>query len=158
GKESDVHVNHAVSEIKAHIEIQVAQLAPRLNNAAYNGDLTQLKSLIRLGADPNNKIFNGRSPLHLAASKGHEDITLFLIQEGVEVNISDRYGNTPLLQAIKSGHDDIASLLVKEGGSLMISDGDNLVSPSVTKGILKSNMTSIASLEYETLQTLDSFL
>ena len=32
---------------------------------------------------------------HLAASKGHEDITLFLIQEGVEVNISGKL-STPL--------------------------------------------------------------
>ncbi|PWA51284.1 potassium channel, voltage-dependent, EAG/ELK/ERG, Ankyrin repeat-containing domain protein [Artemisia annua] len=138
GKESDVHMKHMVSEIKAHIEIQEAQLALRLNNAAYNGDLTQLKNLIRAGADPNKKNFDGRSPLHLAASKGHEDIALFLIQEGVEVNISDRYGNTPLLEAIKSGHDDIASLLIKEGASLTISDGDSLVSSSVTKGILNS--------------------
>ncbi|PWA51285.1 Ankyrin repeat-containing protein [Artemisia annua] len=138
GKESDVHMKHMVSEIKAHIEIQEAQLALMLNNAAYNGDLTQLKNLIRAGADPNKKNFDGRSPLHLAASKGHEDIALFLIQEGVEVNISDRYGNTPLLEAIKSGHDDIASLLIKEGASLTISDGDSLVSSSVTKGILNS--------------------
>ena len=56
-------MKHMASEIKAHIETQEAQLALRLNNAAYNGDLFQLKALIRAGADPNKKNFDGRSPL-----------------------------------------------------------------------------------------------
>ncbi|PWA41543.1 Ankyrin repeat-containing protein [Artemisia annua] len=138
GKESNVHMKHVVSEIKANIELQDAELALRLNNAAYNGDLSRLKSLIRAGADPNKKNFDGRSPLHLAASKGHEDIALFLIQEGVEVNISDNFGNTPLLEAIKRGHDNIASLLIKEGCSLTITDSDTKLSPSVAREVLNS--------------------
>ncbi|PWA53533.1 Ankyrin repeat-containing protein [Artemisia annua] len=138
GKESNVHMKHVVSEIKAHIELQEAQLALRLNNAAYKGDLSRLKSLIRAGADPNKKNFDGRTPLHLAASKGHEDITLFLIQEGVDVNTSDNFGNTPLLEAIKRGHDNIASLLIKEGCSLTITDRDTISSPSVARGVLHS--------------------
>ncbi|KAJ6375929.1 hypothetical protein OIU77_000821 [Salix suchowensis] len=47
-----------------------------------------------------------RSPLHIAASKGYEDISLLLIEQGVDVNISDKFGNTPLLEAIKGGHDE----------------------------------------------------
>ncbi|PWA41542.1 Ankyrin repeat-containing protein [Artemisia annua] len=70
---------------------------------------------------------------HLAASKEHEDITLFHIQEGVAVNISDNFGNTPLLEAIKRGHDNIASLFIKEGCSLAITDSDTILSPSVQK-------------------------
>ena len=56
-------MKHVVSEIKAHIELQEAQLALRLNNAAYKGDLSRLKSLIRAGADPNKKNFDGRTSL-----------------------------------------------------------------------------------------------
>lgn len=123
-KESDVRMKDIVTDIKVHIGLQEAQLELRVNSSVYNGDLYQLKSLIRAGADPNKTNFDGRSPLHIAASKGHEDIVLFLIQEGVDVNISDNFGNTPLLEAIKRGHDNIASLLIKESGSLMINDYD----------------------------------
>lgn len=43
--------------------MQEAELALKVNNSAYNGDLSQLKSLIRAGADPNKKDYDGRSPL-----------------------------------------------------------------------------------------------
>ncbi|PHT45430.1 Potassium channel KOR2 [Capsicum baccatum] len=56
---------------------------------------------------------------HLAASRGYEDITSFLMQEGVDINALDKFGNTPVLEAIKSGHDRVASLLVKEGGGFV---------------------------------------
>ncbi|XP_023735573.1 potassium channel SKOR [Lactuca sativa] len=134
GKESDAQMKHLVKDITSHIRMQEAELALKVNNSAYNGDLSQLKSLIRAGADPNKKDYDGRSPLHLAASKGHENITNFLIQQEVEVNISDNYGNTPLLEAIKRGHDKIASLLINHGASLKIDDAGSFLCLSVARG------------------------
>ncbi|XP_057972107.1 potassium channel SKOR-like isoform X2 [Malania oleifera] len=113
-KQSSFLVKQLESDISFHIGKQEAELALKVNSAAHHGDLYQLKSLIRAGADPNKTDYDGRSPLHLAASRGYEEITLFLIQEGVDINISDNFGNTPLLEAIKNGHDQVASLLVKE--------------------------------------------
>lgn len=71
---------------------------------------------------------------HLAASKGHEDITVFLIQNRVDVNFTDNFGNTPLFEAIKNGHDKVASLLVKEGGSLKIKDAGSFLCSYVARG------------------------
>ena len=71
---------------------------------------------------------------HLAASKGHEDITRFLIQNGAEINNLDNFGNTPLLEAIKNGHDNIASLLAKEGGVLEIKDAGTFLCSYVARG------------------------
>lgn len=51
------------SDITFHIGKQEAELALKVNSAAYHGDLHQLKSLIRAGADPNKKDYDGRSPL-----------------------------------------------------------------------------------------------
>ncbi|CAK9166231.1 unnamed protein product [Ilex paraguariensis] len=65
-----------------------------------------------------NAVLDRCITLHLAASKGYEDITQFLIQKKVEINIKDKFGNTPLLEAIKNGHDHIACLLAQVGASL----------------------------------------
>ena len=96
------------SDITFHVGKQEAELALTVNNVVFNRDLYQLKGLIRARADPNKTDYDGRSPLHLAASRGYEDITLFLMQEHVDVNIKDNFGNTPLLEAIKNGHDRVA--------------------------------------------------
>lgn len=51
------------SDITFHIGKQEAELALKVNSAAYHGDLYQLKGLIRAGADPNKTDYDGRSPL-----------------------------------------------------------------------------------------------
>ncbi|XXG81801.1 hypothetical protein AAC387_Pa09g2370 [Persea americana] len=133
GKESN-HFKHLQSDITLHITRQEAEIVLRVNNAAFQGDLDHLKGLVQAGADPNKTDYDGRSPLHLAASKGYEDITYFLIQKGVDINISDKFGNTPLLEAIKNGHDGVASLLYQEGASLNIDDAGCFLSKAVIWG------------------------
>ncbi|KAH9680112.1 Potassium channel SKOR [Citrus sinensis] len=134
GKESNLRLKQVESDITFHIGKHEAELALRFNSAAYHGDLYQLKGLIRAGADLNKTDYDGRSPLHLATSRGYEDITLFLIQKGVDINIKDKFGNTPLLEAIKCGHDGVTSLLVKEGASLNVDDAGSFLCIAVARG------------------------
>ncbi|XP_059623235.1 potassium channel SKOR isoform X1 [Cornus florida] len=134
GKETSLRMKQLESDITFHIGRQEAELALRVNSAAYHGDLHHLKSLIRAGADPNKTDYDGRSSLHLAASRGYEDITHFLIQEGVDINISDSFGNTPLLEAIKNGHDRVISVLVNKGASLKMEDPGSFLCKAVARG------------------------
>lgn len=62
-KESKISLKQLESDITFHIEKQEAELALKVNCAAYHGDLNQLKTLIRAGADPKQKDYDGRSPL-----------------------------------------------------------------------------------------------
>ncbi|XP_028078976.1 potassium channel KOR1-like [Camellia sinensis] len=133
GKESNLQNKLLESDITLHIGKHESELAMRLNCAAYDGDLHRLKRLIGAGADPNRTDYDGRSPLHVAASKGYEEITEFLIQKGVVINITDNFGNTPLLEAIKNGHDHIASLLVKAGASLTIENAGSCLCLAVAR-------------------------
>ncbi|KAJ4840877.1 hypothetical protein Tsubulata_010371 [Turnera subulata] len=134
GKESNLRDKQLESDITFHIGKQEAELALRVNSAAYHGDLYQLKGFIRAGADPNRTDYDGRSPLHLAAARGYEHITEFLIQEGVDINVKDNFGNTPLLDAIKNGHDRVASLLFQGGASLNIDNAGSYLCAAVAKG------------------------
>ncbi|KAJ4961672.1 hypothetical protein NE237_021582 [Protea cynaroides] len=134
GKESNLRIKQLESDITFYIGKQEAELVLRVNNAAYHGDLHQMKGLIHAGADPSKTDYDGRSPLHLAASRGYEDITFFLIQKCVDINTSDKFGNTPLLEALKNGHDRVAALLVKEGASLNIDDAGGCLCNVVIRG------------------------
>nr|XP_010905454.2 potassium channel KOR1 [Elaeis guineensis] len=129
-----IQIKQLEGDIIFHIGKQEAELALRVNNAAFYGDLHYLKGLIQAGADPNKTDYDGRSPLHLAAAKGHEDITLFLIQEGVNINLSDNFGNTPLFEAVKVGHDRVASLLFSRGAQLNLKDAGSHLCTAAAKG------------------------
>ncbi|KAL0396394.1 UNVERIFIED_CONTAM: Potassium channel SKOR [Sesamum calycinum] len=81
-----------------------AELALRVNSAAYYGDLYQLKSLIRSGADPNKKDYDGRSALNskhkraygrcsseqiILVSKGDTDLLRRVLANGIDPNSKD---------------------------------------------------------------------
>jgi CRP-like cAMP-binding protein len=63
------------SDITFHIGKQEAELILRVNSAAFYGDLHQLKSLIRAGADPKNTDYDGRTPLVRAECLCHWHLT-----------------------------------------------------------------------------------
>ncbi|GLJ12293.1 hypothetical protein SUGI_0188180 [Cryptomeria japonica] len=134
GKETDLRIKQLESDITLLIAKQEAELALQVNSAAYHGDLYHLKNLIRAGEDPARADYDGRTALHLAASKGYEEITLFLIQAGADVNSIDKFGNTPLLEAVKGGHDRVASLLAENKASLILEDAGNFLCKVVASG------------------------
>ncbi|XP_073048455.1 potassium channel SKOR-like [Primulina eburnea] len=125
GKESNIQKKILESDITLQIGKHISELATRLNWAAHDGDLHRLRQLVEAGADPSKTDYDGRSPLHLASSKGYEDIIRFLIQKEVEVNVKDNLGKTPLYEAIKNGHGQVASLLVKAGAFLSVDNAGN---------------------------------
>ncbi|KAJ8625392.1 hypothetical protein MRB53_033922 [Persea americana] len=132
GKDTDVRMKQLESDIAYLIAKQESELALGVNSAAYHGDLYHLKGLINSGADPCKMDYDGRTPLHLAASRGYEDIVRFLIQGGAEVNSIDKFGSSPLLEAVKAGHDKVAALLVKNGAILNLEDAGNFLCKVVT--------------------------
>lgn len=57
--------------------------------------------------------FDGRTPLHLAASEGAFVMTEWLLTQAVDVNAVDRFGRTPLMEALASQHTSVAKLLLQ---------------------------------------------
>ncbi|KAK1263128.1 Potassium channel KOR2 [Acorus gramineus] len=122
GKDTDSRIKQLESDIVYLIAKQEAELVLGVNSAAYHGDLYHLKGLINAGADPGKADYDGRTALHLAASRGYEDIARFLIKRGVNVNCIDKFGNSPLLEAINFGHDRVSKLLLENGAILSLDD------------------------------------
>ncbi len=96
-----------------------------LHQAAIDGDIEQVKSLISKGADVNEPDPNGLTPLHLAARNGHKTIVDLLIARGADVNakpkgrvVNWRKGTTPLHEAAKHGHKDVAEVLITHGADV----------------------------------------
>ncbi len=79
--------------------------------AAARGDLSELRRLVARGADVCRRDYDGRTPLHLAASEGQEDVVRMLLALNSERSPVDRWGNTPLDDAIRENRTRIVALL-----------------------------------------------
>ena len=68
-----------------------------LFNIFREGHLATVVILMRAGADPNLKDYEGSSCIHLAAQFGHTAICAYLIAKGINPDTPDRSGMTPLM-------------------------------------------------------------
>lgn len=96
------------------------EFSKSLLQAAAEGDIAQIKSLLSKGVEINTRDERGLTPLHHAASSGHNDIVELLIAKGAETNSKDKWGYTPLYYAIWSQHKDIVKLLVAKGADVSL--------------------------------------
>ena len=118
----DEAVEHDRADAVALLQKRGATHGPRfatrnasaLRNAAATGDLEGLRQRAP-HANVNEPNYEGRTPLHLAASFGSSEAVTFLIELGADVSAADRWGNTPLDAALSQGHSMIASHLQSLG-------------------------------------------
>ena len=66
------------------MESKKADLALKVNSASFNGDMYQLRGLIRAGVDPNKEDYDGRSPLVMLATVGSSGLRI--IKKGGWIN------------------------------------------------------------------------
>uniref|UniRef100_UPI00398F7AB3 glutaminase kidney isoform, mitochondrial-like isoform X3 n=1 Tax=Pristiophorus japonicus TaxID=55135 RepID=UPI00398F7AB3 len=80
--------------------------------AAYSGDIAALRRFALSAMDMEQKDYDSRTPLHIAAAEGHVEVVCFLL-DACRVNpfCKDRWGNTPLDDAIHFNHHHVAKLL-----------------------------------------------
>ncbi|RMC13257.1 hypothetical protein DUI87_10791 [Hirundo rustica rustica] len=124
----------------------VAVLSERLLVAAYKGQVENVVQLINRGAkvavtknvigingnvaEGGGEVFSfhktkhGRTPLHLAAYKGHLHVVQVLLKAGCDLDIQDDGDQTALHRAAVVGNTDIIATLIQEGCALDRQDKD----------------------------------
>ena len=135
-QQSLIHVA-ASSNSKKTLEFLVSQGAnvtfrnyngfSALHFAAFTGSLESLSYLLNLmddevhGDSKHRKIdieirtIDGKTPLHIAAMRGHLPVVEKLVFAGADVNACDHQGSSPLIEAIICNHRNVAEYLIKEG-------------------------------------------
>ena len=79
-------------------------------------DLETLQRMLALGSDPTSADYDGRTPLHLAASEGHLEVIKYLQHHGADFLQKDRWGFTALDDARKGKHKEVELYIKKEMG------------------------------------------
>lgn len=80
--------------------------------AAYSGDVSAMRRFALSSMDMDQKDYDARTALHIAAAEGHIDVVKFLTNTcKVDPFTKDRWGNKAIDDAVQFGHDDVVAVL-----------------------------------------------
>ncbi len=96
-----------------------------LRDAVYNERVEDIRDLIHLGADINQKDRYGWSILHSAVFHGLANVVKILFDLGVDKNIKNDQGFTPLHYATECGHTEIFQAFLEAGADLSVKNNWN---------------------------------
>jgi tetratricopeptide (TPR) repeat protein len=114
-----------------------------LMEAAFKGDLAELKRLLNAGADVNVKDDDRSTSLMVAASQGHMAIVHELIAKGADINMQNKYGWTSLMLATSAKHTEIIKLLLSNGADPKIKKRDGSTAFTIAERVGLANLFSL---------------
>jgi ankyrin repeat protein len=95
----------------------------RLLTAGRQGELEEVRKLLKNGSEVDYKDLAGFSTLHFAAWKGHADVVAELLRAGAEIDAKNNYpGLTPLHRACQNGHLAVVRALLESGANKDLPD------------------------------------
>jgi len=97
-----------------------------LSLAAVAGHHEIVRILLRDGADPDVRGWEGKTPLILAAEKDYGSIVRLVIISGAEIDAQDDKGMTALMRAARKGYTNIVKTLLVADARLDVNDHKNM--------------------------------
>ena len=88
------------------------ELDEALLEAAEDGSITEIQSLLDRHANIHARDYKGATPLHLASLAGHHQCIELLLDRHADINAVTRYNDTPLHYASSEGHHQCIELLL----------------------------------------------
>jgi len=107
-----------VSAQKQDVNRRNADGSTPLQWAVYNGDVAEVKRLLRAGADVSLANKYGATPMGLAAEVGHTEILKLLLEAGANADSPNPDGQTALLAVARTGNVEAARLLIDHGATV----------------------------------------
>lgn len=86
-----------------------------LRLASYNGHLSAVKYLVKIGADIHVIHVCEDSPLRLASDRGHLNVVKYLVEQGADIHADN---DCALRMASNYGHLSVVKYLVKNGADI----------------------------------------
>ena len=86
--------------------------------AVYNGDVAEVKRLLRAGADVSLANNYGATPMSLAAEVGNTEMLKVLLEAGANADSPNPDGQTALLAVARTGNVEAAQLLLDHGATV----------------------------------------
>lgn len=114
-------------------EVVQVQLSPAeeeaFRQAAHDGQLEQVKALLKKGVACDALDADGHTALMFAAFNGHSEIVIFLLDAGAEIEKRDYLDRTSLLYASTGPYPETVKILLDRGANPNIVDSDEHFSP-----------------------------
>ncbi|HKK13728.1 MAG TPA: ankyrin repeat domain-containing protein [Gammaproteobacteria bacterium] len=85
--------------------------AAAMFNSIVKHRTRMVSSLLRTGANVDERNMEGKTPLMAAAELGFEDIVAILIDHGADRDATDSYGETAYEFAARNGHESVCQML-----------------------------------------------
>ena len=116
-KYKSVEVLYSTSPEDAAVNMVLSKLAYTnpLIEAVKSGDITKVQRLLKEEVDLNNRDPFDWTALHYAASKGHYEMVILLLNAGADKDKPMLDGSTPLFMAVQNGHEAVVALLLEAG-------------------------------------------
>lgn len=108
--------NENTKAVTQNVAPGLKQVAPptgiSIHEAALNGQITQVNSLLANGLDVNTLDEDGRTALMYASFNGVTEIVRKLIEKGAGINLADSSGRTALMMASSGPYPETVKLLL----------------------------------------------
>ncbi len=93
------------------IFIEENRLSQKLIDAARDGEISKVKSLLKQAVKINVQGKDKITALMIASEKGRIKVVRFLLENGAKINLENTFGKTALMLATEKGHKKIIKLL-----------------------------------------------